>query len=265
MYRGKIMIIDFHAHIYPNRIAEKAVHNNSQFYNINSCCDGTSETLLQIGRYAHIDKFVIHPVAQKPEQVNSINKYTASQCKANPDHFIGFGTLHIDISNPEEEICRIIALGLKGIKLHPDYQRFNIDDNRMLNIFSILDNRLPVLIHAGDYRYGYSHPSRIAHVIDCFPKLTVVAAHFGGWSLFDLALEYLERRFCYMDVSSSIMFLGRRRSEELIRIYGAERMIFGSDYPMWDPAVELERFQSLDIPNGDKGLILSGNALKILS
>ena len=258
------MIIDFHTHIYPDRIADKAVYSISQFYNVKSRGDGTPETLLKIGRKAGIDKFVIHSAAQKPEQAGSINEYIASQCKANPK-FIGFGTLHIDTQNPEGEIRHIIGLGLKGIKLHPDFQRFNIDDSRMIDIFSILDNRLPVLIHAGDYRYNYSHPSRIARIIDNFPKLTVIAAHFGGWSLYDLALEYFEHRFCYLDVSSSIMYLGNRRSEELIHAYGAERMLFGSDYPMWDPGVELERFLSLNISSREKDLILSENALKILS
>jgi len=258
------MIIDFHAHVYPDQIADKAVNNVSKFYSIESSHDGTAETLLKIGKHGHIDRFVVHSVAQKPEQVRTINEYIASLCKANQDSFYGFGTLHIDMQNPTEEIEHIITLGLKGIKLHPDCQRFNIDDDRMLKIFSILNNRLPVLIHAGDYRYDYSHPSRIANVIDCFPKLTVIAAHFGGWSLFDLALEYLEHRFCYLDVSSSIMYLGNRRSEELIRAYGAERLLFGSDYPMWDPAVELERFLSLNISASEKDMILSGNALRIL-
>ncbi|MDR2650144.1 MAG: amidohydrolase family protein [Clostridiales bacterium] len=260
-----MMIIDFHAHVYPSRIADKAVHNVSRFYNIEVRCDGTAETLLEIGRRARIDKFLIHSVAQKPEQIRNINNFIALQCEHNPDAFIGFGTLHIGAWNIAEEIDNIIALGLKGVKLHPDIQGFYIDDERMMNIFSLLENRLPVLIHAGDYRYDYSHPSRIARVIDSFPKLTVIAAHFGGWSIFDLALEYLEHRFCYLDVSSSMMFLGNRRSEELIRAYGANRILFGSDYPMWDPASELERFQSLNISNAEKDLILSGNALKILS
>ncbi|MDR1560460.1 MAG: amidohydrolase family protein [Clostridiales bacterium] len=259
------MIIDFHAHVYPNRIADKAVHNVSKFYNIETRHDGTAETLLEIGRRAGIDKFLIHSVAQKPEQVRIINNFIAAQRNDSPDVFIGFGSLHIDVRDPEAEINNIIALGLRGVKLHPDIQGYYIDDERMLNIFSLLEGRLPVLIHAGDYRYDYSHPSRIARVIDYFPKLTVIAAHFGGWSIFDLALEYLEDRFCYLDVSSSMMFLGARRSEELIRAYGADRILFGSDYPMWDPASELERIQALNISGEERDLILYGNALKILS
>ena len=259
------MIIDFHAHVYPDKIADKAVQNIGRFYNIKIDQEGTVENLLKIGRQACIDKFLIHSAAEKPEQVRRINDYIALQCKTYAKSFIGFGTLHIDMQNSAEEIDHIIAIGLKGIKLHPDIQKFNVDDDRMLSIFSLLENRLPVLIHAGDYRYNYSHPSRIARIIDNFPNLTVIAAHFGGWSLYDLALEYLDRRFCYLDVSSSIMYLGNRRSEELIRAYGAERILFGSDYPMWDPAVELERFQTLRLSDNEKEMILSGNALRILT
>ena len=259
------MIIDFHAHVYPSQIADKAAHNIGKFYNVKICHNGTVETLLEIGRIAHIDKFLIHSVAQKPEQVRGINNFIASQCDAHPNTFIGFGSLHVNVRNYTDEIDHIMAVGLKGIKLHPDVQEFYIDDDRMLDIFSHLENRLPVLIHAGDYRYDYSHPSRIARIIDCFPKLTVIAAHFGGWSLYDLALEYLEQRFCYLDVSSAMMYLGKRRSEELIRAYGAERILFGSDYPMWDPAAELERFHALSLSDNEKEMILSGNALRILT
>ncbi|MDR3238940.1 MAG: amidohydrolase family protein [Clostridiales bacterium] len=259
------MLIDFHAHIYPDKIAEKAAENVGRFYQVHTCCDGKVSTLLERGRLAGVDKFVVHSVAQTPAQVENINRFISSVCQEYPETFIGFGALHRDTPHFADEIEKMIALGLKGLKLHPDIQLFDLDDPKMFELYEMLQGKLPLLLHCGDYRYSYSHPSRLARVLDNFPKLTVIAAHFGGWSIYDLALEYLKDRKCYLDISSSIMYLGRRRSEELIRLYGAERMLYGTDYPMWDPVEELRRFDSLHLTNQEKELILYQNALQILS
>ncbi|MDR0876779.1 MAG: amidohydrolase family protein [Treponema sp.] len=266
------MVIDFHAHIYPEKIAAKAVASIEEFYKIKMQNDGTPEGLLESGRRGGIDRFVVFSAAATAERVASINDYIAKVCKdqvckeqaGKPIEFIGFGTLHPDLKDPGAEIERLMGLGLVGIKLHPDMQKFNIDDERMMKIYALLEGKLPVVFHSGDYRYPFSHPARLAKVLDKFPKLTVVAAHFGGWSLFDLALEYFRSRHCYLDVSSSIPFLGLRRAEELIGIYGAERILFGSDYPMWDPAVCLEEFNKLKLKDADRELILCGNARRLL-
>jgi predicted TIM-barrel fold metal-dependent hydrolase len=258
------MVIDFHAHIYPDKIAAKAVSNIGEFYKIPMQKRGTAEDLLGLGRAGGIDRFVVFSAAAVPEQAASINRYIASVCGEHPE-FTGFGTLHAAMEHPEEEIERIISLGLRGIKLHPDMQRFNIDDERMMKIYALLEGRLPAVFHTGDYRYSYSHPARLARVLDRFPGLVCVAAHFGGWSLQDLAMEYLKDRFCYLDVSSSLPFLGKKRSAELIRFYGSERFLFGSDYPMWDPAACLEEFRALGLSPAEEENILYKNALRILS
>lgn len=257
------MIIDSHAHIYPEKIAQKAVESVGAFYTISTKCGGTADELLSRGKKAGIDRFVVHSAAQSPQQVKSINDFISNTCKENPE-FIGFGTLHIDMEHPEDEIDRMECLGIKGVKMHPDIQQFDIDDIRMHKIYSILENRLPILMHCGDYRYSYSHPKRLRAILEQFPNLTVIAAHFGGWSIFDLAVEYLKDTNCFLDISSSVMFLGNKRSEELISIYGSERILFGSDYPMWDPAEELERFYRLNISSGNKELILNQNILRVL-
>jgi predicted TIM-barrel fold metal-dependent hydrolase len=257
------MVFDCHAHIYPEKIAAKVVVNIGEFYRIPMACDGTVEGLLASGRRGGIENFIVFSAAGTPAQVESINNYISAVCGEHPE-FTGLGSLHRDMEKPGDEIERLIGLGLRGIKLHPDMQRFNIDDPPMMDIYALLEGRLPVVFHTGDYRSDFSHPRRLARVLDNFPKLTAVAAHFGGWSLYDLALEYFRDRSCYLDVSSSIPYLGARRAEELIGIYGAERILFGSDYPMWDPAEELARFETLKLPAGDRDLILYQNARRLL-
>ncbi|MCL2270774.1 MAG: amidohydrolase family protein [Treponema sp.] len=257
-------IIDFHTHIYPEKIAAKAVASIGEFYTVAMQGNGTVESLLESGRRGGIGHFVVFSAAAIPGQVQAINDYIASTCRERPE-FTGFGTLHPDMEKPREEIERLIALGLKGVKFHPDMQRFNIDDGRMMDIYAALEGRLPVIFHTGDYRYTFSHPSRLARVLDNFPKLCAIAAHFGGWSVVDIAYDYLHNRRCYFDVSSSLSFLGVRRAAELIRSYGAERFLFGSDYPMWDPAACLEEFMALDLTGSERELILWKNARTVLA
>jgi predicted TIM-barrel fold metal-dependent hydrolase len=269
------MVIDFHTHIYPDKIAAKAVENIGAFYTLPMQCDGTVKGLLEsagkddgcgtnrsINRCG-INRFVVFSAAAAPGQVERINNYIASVCAEHPE-LTGFGTLHPGLDDPEAEIGRFAGLGLRGVKFHHDMQQIDLDDRKMMDLYALLEGRFPVVLHAGDYRYGYSHPSKIAKVLDAFPKLVVVAAHFGGWSVFDLALEYFQQRFCYFDISSSLPFLGKKRARELIRIYGAERFLFGSDYPMWNPARCLEEFLELDLSADERELILHGNAERIL-
>ncbi len=256
-------ILDFHTHIYPAGIAEKATHSVSQFYKLDIDKDGTAESLIKAGDKAGITDFVVQSVAITPKQVQSINNFIAEQCSLHPQ-FIGFGTLHPDMENVDEEIDRIRDLGLCGVKLHPDTQMFNMDDPKAMHIYEKLEGEFPVLIHCGDYRYDYSHPRRLANILDTFPGLTVIGAHFGGWSIFDLAVEYLEERNCYLDISSSTMFLGARRSEELIRIYGVDRILFGTDFPMWNAVEELRMFNSFHFTEEEREKILYTNGMNLL-
>ena len=136
---------------------------------------------------------------------------------------------------PEAEIERAIALGLKGLKLHPDTQMVNMDDPRLMRIYEIIEGRLPLIVHTGDYRYDYSHPRRLKNILNTFPDLVVDAAHFGGWSIYDLAIEYLENERCFLDMSSAQTFLGPRRTYEITKIYGCDRVMFGSDFPCGTP------------------------------
>jgi predicted TIM-barrel fold metal-dependent hydrolase len=134
----------------------------------------------------------------------------------------------------------------------------------MSDIYAALEGRLPVLFHVGDYRYTFSHPSRLVRVLDNFPGLCVIAAHFGGWTVFDIAYDYFRKRSCYFDISASLPLIGPRRAVELIRDYGHERFLFGSDSPMFDPSNCLEEFMLLNLTDTEKEYILWKNALEIL-
>lgn len=239
-------VIDVHVHIYPDKIAEKATQSIGKFYNIKmEEQDGSVERLTQELNGSDITRCVVHSVAVRPGVVSSINDFISATCAEHPE-FIGFMTLHQDTEDVAAEIDRACELGLRGIKLHPDTQEVNMDDDRLMRVYEIAERRrLPLIFHCGDYRYDYSHPRRLKRILHEFPNLVVDAAHFGGWSIQDYALEFLEDESCFLDMSSSIRYLGPRRTRELVEAYGYDRILFGSDFPMWAPVSELDIFRSV--------------------
>ena len=257
-------IIDIHTHIYPEDIAQKATNSVRNFYNIGTDgMDGTEAVLMERGKKAGISQFVVLPVAIRPDRVQGINDFIVHRVAQN-DALIGFGTVHAAMDNMETEVQRIMDLGLHGIKMHPDSQRFAIDDLRLFPMYEMAQGKLPVLLHMGDHRYDYSHPIKLRRILDLFPRLQVIAAHFGGYSMYDTALELLKDTTCVMDISSSMMFMESGKAEYYVNQYGAERLAFGSDYPMWDPVSEVQHFLELKLSDDQKEQIAHKTAERIL-
>jgi len=257
-------IIDFHTHIYPQKVAKKATDIICKFYDIDGdgMC-GTAEQLMERGDMVGISEFVILPVANKAEQVRSINHFIVEQAAEN-SRFYGFGTVHVEMENICDEIEYIKSNGLLGVKIHPDTQQFDIDDERLFPMYEMICGKLPILIHMGDKRYDYSHPARLRRVLDKFPNLQVIAAHFGGWSMQKVAYNYLKDTNCSFDISSMLRFMEPGEPEHYIKAYGAERILYGTDYPVWDPAIEVKRFLSLALTDAEMEKIAYKNALEIL-
>jgi predicted TIM-barrel fold metal-dependent hydrolase len=257
-------IIDAHAHIFPDKIAEKAVESIGGYYGIAMSGTGTVAGLLESGSRAGIYKYIVHSTATKMDQVKPINDFIA-QVKEENKSFIGLGTIHPDFSDIDSEVDRIAALGLEGIKLHPDFQEFNIDDESMMPIYRAAEGRLPILMHMGDKVKTSSRPERLAKVLDLFPGLTVIAAHLGGYCMWDEAIECLAGRNLYFDTSSSLFALEPERAAEIIRNFGVEKVLFGTDYPMWTYEDELLRFDRLGMTEKERRLILYENACRLFN
>lgn len=240
-------IIDIHTHVYPDAIAQKATDSVRDFYGIGGAgMTGTVDMLLQRGGEAGISRYVILPVAVNPARVHGINDFIVQQVELHKE-FVGFGTVHAAMDGLMDETDRILSLGLRGIKMHPDTQAFAIDDPRLFPVYEHIQGRMPVFLHMGDHRYDYSRPEKLRRVLELFPRLQAVAAHFGGYSMYDVAYEHLHHTSCIFDVSSSLMFMPKGEAEHYINIYGAERMAYGTDYPLWDPVKEVKRFFQLDL------------------
>ena len=257
-------VIDAHCHIYPDKIAQKASDATGHFYDIPSSLDGRISTLLEHGGAAGIDHFVVQSVATTPKQVSSINKFIAEAVAQSDGRFTGLGTLHPDSEDMEADVNDIIGLGLKGVKLHPDIQKVRLDDPRMLKMYELCEGRLPMLIHTGDKRYDYSNPNRLMPILDKYPDLTVIGAHFGGWSIWEEATEQLcgYKNFL-VDCSSTLYVLSPDTAKKLIHAYGADRVLFGTDYPLWKPETELARFMEIDLTDEERRDILYNNAARL--
>ncbi len=259
------MIIDAHAHIYPEKIAERAVHGIEQFYDMHVDYDGTVSGLLRAGEEAGVSRFLVQSVATVPEQVRSINNFIAKSVEEYPDKLIGFGALHPDFDDIRGEVARMESLGLRGIKLHPDFQRFDLDDERAFPIYEIAEERgLPILFHIGDARQDFSAPERLLNVVRKFPGLKAIGAHLCGWSMWDKGAELFAHSGVYADCSSSLYAMSPGHAAELIRKIGADRVFWGTDYPMWNAKEEVARFNKLPLTENERENILSRNLLRFL-
>ena len=258
-------IIDFHTHIYPDAIAQKAADSICKFYELDGGgMNGTVSSLLERGAQAGISRYVVLPVGLKPDHVRHINEFIIGNVEKHPQ-FTGFGTIHAAMDHIEQEVEFIERAGLQGVKMHPDTQLFNIDDPRLFPAYDLMQEKgLMVMLHMGDQRYDYSHPARLRKVLDQFPKLRTMAAHFGGYSMYETAYACLKDKDCFMDVSSSLMFMSKETAVHYIRTYGTERLVFGSDFPLWDPVEEVKRFFSLPLTGREQEQIAWKTAADIL-
>ena len=262
----KYRIIDSHCHVYPDKIAQKASDATATFYELPPSLDGRISTLLEHGERAGIEHFIVQSVATTPKQVSSINNFIAQAVAESGGRFTGLGTLHPDSEDMKADVDEIIALGLKGVKLHPDIQKVKLDDPRMHKMYELCEGRLPMLLHTGDCRYDNSNPNRLIPILEKYPNLTVIGAHFGGWSIGEEATKqlYTYKNFL-VDCSSSLYAISKEKAKELILAYGTDRVLFGTDYPLWTPEEEIERFMSLDLTDEQREDILYNNTAKLFN
>ena len=265
MVNGKYNVIDAHCHVYPEAIAEKAALATGNFYGEMPFGKGTISDLIDNGKKAGIDKFIVQSVATTKTQVRKINEFIASEVASHPDTLIGLGTMHPESDDIAADFEHLKSLGLKGVKLHPDIQGFKIDDYRCLKIYELCErDGLPILMHTGDYRYDFSNPNRLIPILKIYNGLTIVGAHFGGWSIWEEASNDLyDIKNLYVDCSSSLSYIEPRISAEIIKRYGTDRVLFGTDYPLHSPVKEMEILTSLGFSDADYEKIFSKNAIKV--
>ncbi len=252
-------IYDTHVHIYPDKIAARASGAIGEFYDFNMAHNGSVEALLSQKDADKITGFVVSSSATTPHQVEAVNDFVISQCRLH-DNFIGFGTIHHGYENYARELERVKNAGIRGIKIHHDFLKENIDAPEFIPIYKeIAKQDIFLLLHMGDDRFDYTHPKRLRHVKELVPDLKCIAAHFGGYRVWDESAPYLKDTDVYFDTSSSLFYLSPEKAASLIDLLGEDRFFFGSDYPMWQVSEEIERFMRLPIPESTRKKILYEN------
>jgi predicted TIM-barrel fold metal-dependent hydrolase len=268
------MVVDFHVHCFPDNLARVAIPRLAAAGGIEPHLDGTASDLRRSMQEAGISLSVVQPVATKPQQVRKINAWAAEQnairrSGGQPGQLLFFGSLHPLLKDWREEIGRIKSDGLRGIKLHPEYQSFYVDDEGMWPVYeAVLQEGLIILFHAGE-DIGipppvHCTPERLARIMRRFPGGRIVAAHMGGFRCWEDVARHLVGQDIYFDTSFSLRELGAGGMSRLIRDHGADKVLFGSDSPWTSQRGELVDLRKLDLPPGDLERILCRNAISLL-
>ena len=269
------MIVDFHTHAFPDTLAKRALgvlmDDGHGIYQ--PCTDGTIDGLISRMDDFGVDVSVIQPIVTKPSQTENLNRWAKS---AESDRIVAFGGIHPDCEDVEAKLDYIKSLGLKGIKLHPAYQRCYINDPRYLRIAEhCLKIGLYMVFHSG---YDIAYPD----YTPCTPKLFaetfapllekygekghphVILAHLGGVMELDETMKYLIGLPIYLDTAYTLEQVDTETIMAIINAHGADKILFATDSPWQDQGACAKRFASLHLTDEQRELISHKNAEKIL-
>lgn len=285
LFLGANMIIDFHTHTFPDKIASRAIEKLSNEAHIVTFRDGTVSSLVSSSKEAGVDISVILPVATSPEQVVNINDSAARINEEYSGALLSFAAMHPDFGDYKNELRRIKELGFKGIKIHPVYQKKDIDDIsflRIINCAAELD--LIVVTHAG-IDIGFldetqSSPAKCKRVWDEIGQFKFVLAHMGGWKNWDEAKELFAGSGVWIDTAfstdkmeplpdgywkeSDLYFLDAPGFIDMVNAFGEDRVLFGTDSPWSGQKESLDFIRALDLSDETKAKIFGDNAVKLL-
>jgi predicted TIM-barrel fold metal-dependent hydrolase len=257
------MIIDGHIHVWPDKIAHRALGTPDP--NIVRYGDGTVASAAATMAAAGVDHAICLAVADAPERLEAANRFVGGL----PDPFIGFGTVHA-ARTPEENLASLRESGCRGVKVHPLFQGYPLDDPRLWDVFAVLEGEFPCVFHVGPEQPGHPNvlatPKMVGDIARAFPRLDIVAAHLGGYHVYEEAFEHVIGLPVYLDTSwpPSIASVGADRVRSVIERHGPDRVVFATDWPMADPAAEIAAIEALGLPAGDTEAILGGTFARLL-
>lgn len=260
------MVIDFHVHTFPDKLAAKTIPMLAGIAKSPYYADGTvSDTMKKMDEW-NVDAVVMMHIATRPSSQTKVNDFAAS---IQNDRIFCFGSIHPDAEDAIDELDRIKNLGLKGVKLHPDYEGFMMDDPKMFPIYDAISQlNLPVLFHTGYDPYSpdvvHAPPKAVAKVAQEFPKMTIIAAHLGGMAQCDDSEEYLIGKNVYIDTAMASNFCTPEQMQRMIKKHGADKVLFATDCPWSTPEKEMAILNELKLSDEEKRMICSENAKKLL-
>lgn len=260
--------IDFHVHAFADRIAERTMNSLSPIFGKQPITNGTLSGTEACMDTWEVDGFVILPIATKPTQHLVCNNWAAS-CIC--DHIFPFGSVHPDGEDVLAELERIKELGLYGVKFHPDYQHFYVDEERLYPIYRKCGELgLPIVFHAGFDPVCpndiHCTPQRAARILDKFPDTTMIMAHMGGNELWADVEMLLAGQFdnLYMDTALAGSYIPQEWMLRIIEKHGADKILLGSDCPWDDTGLAIVNIKKLGLTEKEERMIFADNAKRLL-
>jgi len=260
------LIIDFHTHCFPDELATKAVAALSEKAGIPAMLDGTLSDLRRSMEANCISGSVLFNIATKPSQTVKINNWAI---QIQDEGIIPFGSIHLLYEDWENELKRIKELGLRGIKLHPEYQEFYVDDETMFPIYELaFELGLVIAFHAGE-DIGYDPPyhctpERLDALLKRFKGGKFVAAHMGGYKYWDEVEKHLVGKDIYFDTSFAVGIMDSGQARRIIYNHGYSRILFGSDSPWKDQGWSVQSIKNLGLGPEIEEAIFYKNAVELL-
>lgn len=260
------MIIDFHTHAFPDSIAEKAIITLENECNIKAKHDGKISSLLKSMDKANIDKAVICSIATKPAQFEPILEWSKI---ISSDRLIPFPSIHPENNDIKEKIKIIYNEGFKGIKLHPYYQKFQINEERIFPIYEEVEKYDLLLVSHTGFDIAFpkdriADPEKIISIINKFPGLKFITTHFGAWEDWNETEKYLIGKNIYLEISFSLELLDQDRAKKMILNHPSDYILFGTDSPWTVQEETLELLKSFNLNKDIEEKILYKNALRLL-
>lgn len=259
--------IDFHTHAFPDDLAARAIPYLEDEGNIKAFLNGTVTDLLRSMDRSGIEKSLICSIATRPSQFQSILDWSGA---IRSERIIPLPSVHPQAADLLQQLHIIHEEGFIGIKLHPYYQDFFIDDNKLEKLYgALVEHNLLVVMHTGfDIafpRVDRCDPARIRTVMENFPELKLVTTHLGAWDQWAEVRELLIGKPVYMELSYALDFLDPLVARDMITNHPPEYLLFGSDSPWSDQRKSLDLLRELTLETELFHAITRGNAESLLS
>ncbi len=261
------MLIDFHTHCFPDRVADNAVCQLKTHVHYEPLTNGTLSDLTSKLKDWKVDRAVCLNVATNAHQQSSVNNFAAAI--QDEKNIFAFGSVHGATPSAEQELYRISEMGLKGIKLHPDYQNLELLDRRMFPVYDTASELgLLCVFHAGWDSVSPDRtrvtPEGILRLHRFFPRLRIILAHLGGLAMWNEVEDKLAGSDILMDTALLRGMISPEQAYRIIRKHGAENVLFGSDAPWQSSADAAEFIDSLPLTSAEKDRIFYQNAEELL-
>jgi len=261
------IIIDFHTHAFPDQVAARAIPSLEEKGNVTAHHDGRVASLLDSMARASIQKSVLCSIATRPSQYEPILTWSR---QIRSERIIPLPSCHPKDPNVLANIAKIAEEGFVGIKMHPYYQEFYLEDERLKPMFAAISaSGLILMMHTG-YDIGFprerrADPAAIIAISKEFPELKLVTSHFGAWDQWDEVEQILLGRPIYMDISFALQFLVPERAKSMLERHPQEYLLFGSDSPWCDQQAVIDQIRGLGLSTSLERALLGGNAERLLN